>query len=269
MQESFISHRNYLWFWTILGLTLGMIAWYLLDNPVGGRSGSTYFGYGSGIFSAIAILILMWFGIRKRSYSAHIVSLKGWLAFHIWLGLSLLIVVPLHADFEFGCNLHSMAFYFLAFVVISGILGTYFYRVLPLETISNRGAGAITKRKQDLESLTAQLQKDFDNQPPEYGSILRSLDKDSDQFCMFKCFANNEFDQAQAAQALSKIPDSNRLPAMEIISRMAKKRELQSGLRKESRVLFWLKAWLFVHIPCSIVLVVLVLIHIFSIFYFR
>ncbi len=273
-QETFVNHRGFLWFWVIFSGVIALTVWYFVDQPVAGRSGSSFYGYTSGILSAAAILLLTWFGIRKRSYTAHLVTLKGWLAFHIWLGIALLIVVPLHAAFEFDFNVHTYAYAAMCVVVLSGIFGTYFYRALPLETISNRGGGALSKRYQEIEICDKQI-SDFISQkgehPGRYTEIRNAFDLKLNSGFMSHIFLQNinALDPSQASAKISGLQGDERNQAVQLLSLLANKRKLVQSVAKEKTVLFKLKAWLFFHVPFTILLLVLLFVHIFSVFYFR
>ncbi len=100
--ETFFNYRNYRWLWINIIVLGFLVAIYVHDTPIGGRNGGTAVGYVYGSLATAGILYLMWFGIRKRSYSAKYTTLKGCLSAHVWLGIALSIIVPLHAGFHFG-----------------------------------------------------------------------------------------------------------------------------------------------------------------------
>ena len=109
VKENFINYRNYRWFWISFVFMFMMVALYLLNDPVGNRRGDTNVGYFLGGVSTLGTLILMWFGRRKRAYSSTQGTVMGWLSAHVWIGLALLLLVPLHSGFQLGLNVHSLA----------------------------------------------------------------------------------------------------------------------------------------------------------------
>jgi len=63
--QSFLGYRDYRYLKVALaGLAFSLIA-YAIDDPPGGRSGSSWAGYSVGIISASIIFWLMWLGIRN------------------------------------------------------------------------------------------------------------------------------------------------------------------------------------------------------------
>lgn len=270
-QQTFVNYRGYLWFWISAAGLIGLIVWYLIDHPVGGRSGASVFGYSSGAIATSIIIYLMWFGIRKRSYYAYRVSLLGWLAAHVWLGVALLVLVPLHAAFDFGCNVHTLAYVVLCLVVVSGIVGAFFYRLLPIETLSNRGGGALRKRFEQYEAIADEIKKLGSGRSAELSELVSSLDTKFVPTLRSALFGGRvgDLDQPKASAKLSGIPEVDRNNAMKAIALMGDKREMAESIRKEIVVKTKLKIWLYAHIPLSLGLVILVSVHIFSVFFFR
>lgn len=68
MQRSnFIKHRNYRYFKVAGLLSVMAVAAYAFIRPAGGVSyGGTWLGYVLGIVSTLIMLLLMWYGVRKR-----------------------------------------------------------------------------------------------------------------------------------------------------------------------------------------------------------
>src|SRR5580700_1636380 len=99
--ETFAGHRRFFWMWVCMGLLGAMGAVYLADHPVGGRDGGTPLGYAYGVIATAGIVVLMWYGVRRRySYANGSGTLKGWLSAHVWLGIALTLVVPMHSGFR-------------------------------------------------------------------------------------------------------------------------------------------------------------------------
>jgi len=268
-RETFFSFRNYLWFWVCFATVILLSAYYLLNQPVGGHRGSTYYGYTVGTISALAIVFLMWFGIRKRSYTAHRASLKAWLSAHIWIGISLLIIVPLHAGFQFGFNIHSLAFFLMAAVILSGFVGVYFYSVLPEETLSNRGGGSLSNSYKAYETTLEEIKKQV-NKNPQFESIAKKCMNFSitpDLKLLFGC-RTKELSPELIQSALGSYKGQITDDMSKLISDITKSRDIMIKIENERSVLFRLKVWLLFHVPISLALVLAVIFHIFGVFYY-
>ena len=54
-------------------------------------------------------------------------SVQGWTSAHVYLGTALLIIATLHAGFQVGWNLHTLAYVLMIVVIASGFFGLYSY----------------------------------------------------------------------------------------------------------------------------------------------
>src|SRR6266496_1273755 len=131
MYENFLAYGRYVWGKLTLATTLVLVISYIIYSRRVSPNGATLVGLIYGIISFVAILLLMYYGMRKRSYTAKHWSLRAWLSFHVYIGTMTLLLVPLHAGFKFGFDIHTLAYVLLAIVVVSGIVGAALYLLLP------------------------------------------------------------------------------------------------------------------------------------------
>jgi hypothetical protein len=161
----------------LLALIVYWAAW-----PEGGKPyGGTWLGYGLGIASAGIVLLLGWYGIRKRQtpkvierrkhhrrrqifgddsqqakgrsadrrklpaeqHWRYANNLQAWLSSHVYLGILLVLLASLHAGFRFDWNLHTLTYFLLLAVVASGIYGLYAYLRYPRLITENIGEGSL------------------------------------------------------------------------------------------------------------------------------
>lgn len=275
MRENFLNYKNYFWLWfSALVVTISSL-FYIYDSPIGGRNGGTVLGYTLGVIATIGIIYLMWYGIRKRAYYAKHTTLKAVLSSHIWLGLSLLIIVPLHAGFSFGYNVHTLTYLLLVLTVLSGVWGVFMFSAYPKELYSQRGGGT-TKQ---LTTSILHLSEDIHN------LISGGEVKKSDAFVMIATRIDFPFipsvwrsirkerpeplETSQTASLIERIPSAEQPDALTLVELVNKKRKLVSQLQDETRAQAFIRGWLFAHLPLSIGLCVTLLIHILSVFYYR
>jgi len=76
--------------------------------------------------------------------------LKAWVSAHVYLGLSLIVIATLHTGFQFGWNVHTLAYGLMLLVIASGAFGVWAYATLPKALSDNRGE---TTRKQMLAQI--------------------------------------------------------------------------------------------------------------------
>src|SRR5207247_2607886 len=101
--------------------------------------GGTALGYALGTVAALLIVWLTMLGLRKRVVGRARYSLKSWTSAHVYLGLSLITIATLHTGFQFGWNVHTLAYVLMMLVIASGIFGIVAYDRLPRALSANRG----------------------------------------------------------------------------------------------------------------------------------
>jgi hypothetical protein len=250
---------------------------YVIDKPIGGRNGGTVLGYSLGVIAALGIAYLMYYGIRKRSYHAKVTTLKATLSAHVWIGLSLLYLVPLHSGFSFGLNVHTLAYVLMVIVVLSGLWGVFMYEKLPLQLKSQRGGGTIRVLLEQIKSLSDDIsavsgtsKTSNVERSDAFLKMLEALDFSFVPSLRRSLFKANprSINKNRSAQFLQQLPRDEQESGLKLIGLVNKKRELVCRVQDEARALTWIRLWLFIHLPISIALCVALFIHIFSVFYY-
>jgi hypothetical protein len=274
-RESYLSYRGFLWLWVCLFILIFLTIGYIFYTPVGGHSGGTVLGYAYGIIATMGILYLMYYGIRKRSFNAKYSTLKGTLAAHVWIGIALVFIVPLHSGFSFGLNIHTLAYVLMLAVIFSGVWGVVMYGEQPTNLRSQRGEGTI-------KQLLAQV-REISNEAQELLGIAVAVQK-SEQFLkmvktldfvfeptLWKALTGKNpksIEAKQIATVLSVLPDGEREEGLKLIQLANKRYELVTKIQNEAKAQTWIRLWLYLHLPLSFALLVAVCIHIFSVFFY-
>ncbi len=174
--ESYLAYRNYRYLKLALLLSVAATLAYLVHDPISGPNGGTGLGYGLGSWAAFQVLLLAWYGVRKRQYASGAGKVKAWLSAHVYLGLSTLLIASLHTGFEFSWNFHLLVYLLLWLVVVSGIYGTVAYSRYPTLMTMNR-AGANPQQMLDevaeLDERALTLADEVD--PKIHDIVLRSV----------------------------------------------------------------------------------------------
>lgn len=280
MYENFLAYRRYFWGKLTLLSTLVLVVSYIIYSKKVVPNGATVMGMAYGILSFIAILLLMYYGMRKRSYTSNHWSLRAWLSFHVYIGVMTLILVPLHAGFVFGFDIHTLAYVLLAIVVVSGIVGAVLYLLIP-RRFATFG-----------EEVTYVAGPNFDDELRKIVRQMRALTVDKSQAFADACQTEIEHGLPkhhvgwgllwrQSATAtpvatqleafrhyLPTIPESEHA-AFQSVARLAtQKRDLEHRMVAQMRLQNLLEAWLYVHLPVSVLMLVVVLIHIVVVLYY-
>ena len=125
--QSFLQYARLRYFKLALLISLLSAVAYVVYRPPQGSYGGSWVGYTLGTIGALLILMLLWFGVRKRRYRSNVGQVQGWLSAHVYLGTSLIVIVTLHAGFEVGWNVHTLAYVLMLLVIASGMIGAYAY----------------------------------------------------------------------------------------------------------------------------------------------
>lgn len=277
MQGTLLTYGKgrYLW-----GAVIGAVA-LLLSYSYYARttipSGSTVWGLVYGWIGLLAILVLMFLGIRKRWYFSRLGTLQGWTSAHVYLGLLTLLIIPLHAGFQFGWDVHTLAYVLLVVVVLSGIVGLLIYLTVPA-ILTTHESGMLPDM---LEAEIDQILKEMKQLAADKPGIFQHLYQEEARRCRELGFQGwrilfTRVDQgAILAQRTRDLHDQLAdIPAIdqEGFSRFAglvlRKTELEAYLAGQMRLKNGLQAWLYVHVPVSIALVAAVGIHLLVVLYY-
>ncbi len=267
-RENFLELSGFRYLKLAAALTAACIVAYVVDAPRTIPNGGTWLGYTLGTLGALIILWLSLFGVRKRAYASSMGTLRGWLSAHVWLGLALVIIGTLHCGFQFGWNIHTLAWVLMLAVVLSGIWGVGVYLRNP-ELLGRRAGGlSIAQRLEALAQLDAESRQLVSGLDPR----LEKLVEASSRAPLPRGLAgrlgaprNCPTDAAVSALYAASLEGAPR--AVRDLYAVQLRRQQQLGnLREYLRLKAWTELWLLFHVPLSIALLVALVAHIVSVF---
>lgn len=174
----FLRHRGFRDLKIAALLCVVALVLYIVHDPLDGANGGTWLGYGLGGLGAFIILVLSWLGVRKRRYGRGPGQVKGWLSAHVYLGLALIAIGTLHTGFQFGWNVHTLAYALMLVVVFTGIYGILVYSRLPEEITDNRRGQTREGMFSEITELNDQALALGDALSPEiHRVIVRSVER--------------------------------------------------------------------------------------------
>jgi hypothetical protein len=273
--EGFLRHKGFRWAQIATGLCVVAAGVYFfvaaqLQEP---PSGGSWLGYLLGTISAGLIVWLACLGVRKRVISAGHYSLKAWVSAHVYLGLSLTLLATLHTGFQFGWNIHTLAYVLMMLVIASGALGVWAYATLPQRLHGNRGETTRKQMLETLESLDAQLHELAQPLDRNGAGVVRMSIEQTDLGGGFWKRLTGSYGDCANSRALKQL---RALPApasavqaealTKIAALMQQKADALALARRQMRITALLEAWLFVHIPATFALLAALTAHIVSVF---
>jgi hypothetical protein len=239
--------------------------------------GGTWLGYTLGTIGAVLILWLMLLGIRKRRYRSRIGSLQGWASAHVYLGTSLIVVATLHCAFEFGWNIHTLAYVLMMLVIVSGFFGVYAYLRYPEDMTANMAGESLETmllKVSDLETKCKRVALDL---PDEFNALVTNAFKRAAQ----KSALGGRFGRQLAGVDTRhpiRLARDELLKMVKLTGEQAKAREqlvaemtrvvvLTDRVRRDLQFRALMQVWLYFHVPLSFALLAALVAHVISVFY--
>ena len=273
--RSFLAYRNFRHLKIALFGLVASTAVYWWYEPIGGRNGGTWVGWGLGTLAFLLMLWLLYFGVRKRDYFSSSSSLQGWLSAHVYLGLSLLLLVPLHNGFQFGWNFHNLAFALLFFVVVSGIVGIVMYASVPSQMTRNRRGQKIDSLFEQIADLDTEISSVALGLPDFYARAAEiAINQTRIGGSWMRQFAASDptCGTARAIKLIQEhqtsLDESQSGSVARIVELLGRKSALLQRVRLDVRYQALMEVWLFFHVPLAVAAVVAVFTHIFIVFYY-
>jgi hypothetical protein len=258
--------------WAVVLCLAALIA-YIWHEPPHKPYGGTWLGYVLGTIGALLILWLTWFGVRKRRYRSRFGTVQGWLSAHVYLGVALVVVATLHTGFEFGWNIHTLAYALMVIVVLSGIYGVVMYARVPEVMTGNMGQETIEGIIQKVSDLDLELASASLNLPDEIFRAYESSIKRTKLGGGFWRLLRGKDAACPTSQAMRLLPELSKTLQGEQaqINRrayaiLATKHELLSRARRDMSYKARLDLWLYIHVPMAVGLLASLAAHIVSVF---
>jgi hypothetical protein len=273
--EGFLRHRDYKWLKIAAALCAVTILLYLLIDVEPRPNGGSWYGYTLGTIAALLILWLTALGVRKRAITRKRWSLKAWTSAHVYLGLSLIVIATLHTGFQFGLNIHTLAYVLMMLVILSGIYGIWAYAFLPAALSDNRSEMTAAQMIDAVESIDKQIQ------------ISAQPLSDEDSQTVLDSLGEDPFGGGLFRRLSGKPPKGGNAVALKIIRRramqcegaeaialdqvsvlMQRKAGALNRIRRHVRIRARLEVWLYVHVPLTFALIAALSAHIISVFFY-
>jgi hypothetical protein len=236
--------------------------------------GGTPVGYALGTLGAVLILWLLLLGLRKRSYASSLGTVQGWTSAHAYLGAGIPVVVSLHCGFEFGWNIHTLAYALMIAVVLSGLACLFAYLRFPRfmsENLGDQTLESLALRIADIDRLCHKLSLELPDEAATAveratkirigGGLLREL-----RAPFVPCPARAACVKLRAlAPSLS---EQQTVLNQQLVSELTRKSSLLDRIRLDLRLQALTRLWLMMHVPLSFALLAAVVAHVVSVFYY-
>lgn len=278
-QDSILEYRAGLYLKVALVGCLAAVALFAAHAPATQGYGGSALGYTLGTVAALLVLWLMALGVRKRRYRSRLGTVQGWTSAHVYLGASLLVIATVHTGFEFGWNVHTLAYVLMLLVIASGVVGVYaylHYPVLMTKNMADETLEALLLKIADLDRKCRRLALDLPDEvtaivtratrsstrePRIGGSLRRQLAGDAVP-CPTRAAA------AELVALGARYKGEQATLHGQLVSAMTRKSVLIDRVRRDLRYRAFMHIWLYAHVPLSFALLAALIAHVVSVFYF-
>lgn len=219
------------------------------EGPRGGSAAGLIFGVAGYALMLFAGLL----GARKKVPTVRIGRASTWMRGHLWLGLLSFPLILFHGGFAWRGPLTAVLMLLLTIVILSGITGAalqhYLPRIMtarvPMETIY-----------EEIPHVRTQLLAEADHLV-ESASAMEVEHDDKARFA--ELYRTNIRPQLERppVELLKSVRSSLPLDFYPALDELEGICEEQRQLNRQMRLYHWLHAWLLVHVPLSIALLVL------------
>lgn len=273
--EGFLGHKRYRYLKAAALISLIAIIVYAAADVRLKPNGGTWYGYTLGTISALLIVWLMFLGVRKRAMTAGHWSLKAWTSAHVYLGASLLVLATLHTGFQFGWNIHTLAYGLMVSVILSGFVGIYYYATVPRKMSDNRAHRTQKDMLDAIRALNRELREAARPLDQKYvEEVKRAIRKTRLKPGLFQTIdsAQRQCATTRAAKRLRKAAANTqadmRRPLEDVTAILERKAALLLRTRRHIRNKTLLQLWLYIHVPLSFALLAALAAHILSVFFY-
>ncbi|HEX9390002.1 MAG TPA: hypothetical protein VF928_01680 [Usitatibacteraceae bacterium] len=273
--RTFLEYRRYRYLKIALLLVIASIVAYSIHSSPVGRYGGSPVGYVLGSIAAALIVALMWLGVQKRRYRANVGGLRGWVSAHVYLGTSLIVIATLHAGFQIGWNVHTLAYALMIMVIVSGFFGVYAYLRFPSLMTENMGEDTRDGLILKIADLDRELRRVALSLPDEFVKIVEASVRDTRIGGSVLTQLSRRPANCPTQRAVAFINAAGKTLKGEaqqqnhaLYALMLRKQKLVKRARDDVRFKALLDLWLYAHVPLSFALLGALLAHIVAVFFY-
>jgi hypothetical protein len=270
----------------ILFATLGVTVVGVALAAVGAAAGlwpwppppSSPLGVLLGFVAGAIVLFEMALLPRKWLRGKRLGAVKVWMRWHVWLGLVCLPVVLVHAGFGSGGPLTSITLLLFLLVTASGVWGLVMQQWLPQkmlsdipdETVASQvdfvGGYHAAEATRLVEALVTVPPEAESAEPVVVGTPASELLKFRDEL-LLPYLRNGQrsrsplASRAEAVQRFSRLRMAMPEGAAPVVDRLRELADLRRQWDTQNRFQFWLHNWLILHLPLSVAMTGLMILH--------
>jgi hypothetical protein len=224
------------------------------------------------VFFEMAILPRKWFRGQRLGRT------RAWMAWHVWLGLICLPVILVHAGFGFGGPLTTVTLWLFLITTFSGVWGLIMQQWLPQkmledipgESIASQidrlGSTLADEASRSVTALVTVRPEEESAEPVVMGALAAELVSFRDDLLLPYLQEGHRSRSplatpADAAQRFARLREAVPPAARLTLDRLQELADLRRRWDSQSNLHFWLHNWLLIHLPISVAMTSLMVLH--------
>lgn len=264
------------------GVTLAGVAFAVAGSVVGlwpwPPPPSSPLGIFCGVVGGLIVIFEMLILPRKWFRGKRLGRTRAWMAWHIWMGLICLPIILIHAGFGFGGLLPTVTLALFLAVTVSGVWGLIMQQWLPqmlLEDVPGETVASQIDRLGDYHADEAdRLITALVTVPPEAesatpvvsGPLAAELVAFRDEVLLPYLQDGSRSrspltTSADAEQRFGRLREAVPEEARHTLDRLQELADLRRRWDFQARINFWLHNWLLFHLPLSVAMTALMILH--------
>jgi len=236
--------------------------------------GGSNWGLGYGIAGTALILLLAFFGIRKRWYRSNFGTLEQWLQSHIYLGILVLVILFFHTGMRFHDKIAVATLILVIIVVASGVLGAILYLTVPRLLTEVESNLTVEDMSDQLNQLARAMARIASGRSAAFQRIHDELAKQTTPrgLAGWRLLVSRGRRKKQEAtdwaRLIGLVPKDEQEDLRQMLVLSRQRKELLLRLVYQQRYKNVLEAWLYIHVPFTIALLVMAVVHVVGVFYY-
>jgi len=271
-----IARSGIAWRRIFIVLLIAITATYFYSSSKEFPHGGSTLGLAYGTIGYALILLLAFFGIRKRWYRSRFGTLEQWLQSHIYLGVLTLVILLFHTGGRFNDKIAIATLILVAIVVFSGIFGAILYVTVPRLLTEVESELTVVEISEQLNQLAKQMARIASGQSDAFQRIYNYLIEESKPgwlggwgLLISRLARRKAKTSAELPKLLTLVPADEEAELRQLLVVSRQRKELLIRMLYQQRYKNILEAWLYIHIPFTIALLIFAIVHIAAVFYFR
>lgn len=253
-------------------ITAFLLAWYWVYASRALPRGGTFSGVAFGILAFLITIFLMMYKARKHIYHLELGPMSAWLTAHVYLGVIAGALVFMHMGFHLSGTFGGIMFALFALTIGSGVAGSLIFKLTPISLMKD---GREMMTRDILREKIAKCLHDADNDLQSASEPFKKLYREAIRpylelrripwSYLLKEERSLIILRRRALEALfPRVSNDEKYHLRQLQNVVVEKERFTMRLVKLELFDFWL--WF--HLPVSFVVFVMILFHLFMVWYY-